>query len=162
MRVFFIDPGKDSGWFVVDTLMPPLECFSGGELPHDDFLTWMNPDSFRDDSPLLKWGLDRVVCEGFDITEETGRMVSLSTDKPLWSIEQIGCLRFWCHRQRIAFEIQSRTAKSFDKKGDKLKRLGWYKPMPGVTGEEGHRRDAARHAVKWCADHHVIDGKVFL
>src|ERR1700750_2444354 len=116
MRLLFIDPGKTTGWFAVDTMAPPTAQHSGGELSHDDFLTWMCPDPMvnellRSSSPLVAWKLDRVVCEGFDINEETCRMVSLTTDKPLWSIEQIGCLRFWCLTQGIPFEIQSRTAK---------------------------------------------------
>ena len=160
MRVLFIDPGKATGWFVFNNRSSST---LGGEASHGNFLAWMDPFGNRGASgPLTGWYLDRVVCEGFDIDQETSQKVSLTTDKPLWSIEQIGCLRFWCGRMGIPFEIQSRTAKAFDKDGSKLKKLGWWDPADGVKGEAGHRRDAARHAVKWCVDHGLIDGSALL
>lgn len=68
----------------------------------------------------------------------------------------------WCRKAGIAFEEQSRTAKRFDSNGSKLKRIGWWKPADGVKGEAGHRRDAARHALKWGVDHGLIDPKGLL
>lgn len=148
MRILFIDPGKATGWFALNTLLPPLEAWTGGELQHQPFLVWAERVICQDRYP------ERVVCEGFRVTPETAQKVKAS--EPFWSVEQIGCLRYWCALRGIPFETPPSASKTFGT-DDRLRRLGWYKPMPGVKGEEGHRRDAARHAAKWCTDHHVID-----
>jgi hypothetical protein len=145
MRILFVDPGKDTGWFALDTRS---ETWTGGELPHFEFLTWAEQTVYHQPWP------ERVVCEGFRITAETAQKVRARD--PLWSVEQIGALRFWCERNGIPFETPPSAWKEFGT-DDRLKRLDWYKPMLGVKGEEGHRRDAARHAAKWCTDHNVID-----
>lgn len=157
MRVLVIDPGKVTGWFHVNLRYPG--DWMGGELPHDDFLDWVSP-SDEDVSPLTDWALDRVIVEHFDITATTGQAVS--GRDPLWAVEQVGCLRFWCRKAGVAFEEQSRTAKRFDSDGAKLKAIGWWKPADGVKGEAGHRRDACRHALKWGVDHGLIDPKGLL
>lgn len=148
MRILFFDPGRMTGWLAVDTMKNQLEQ-TGGELPHSDFLRmadkWINE---------WRWP-DRVVGEGFIVTPETAQRVKAS--EPLWSVEQLGCVRYWCERQGIPFETPSPSAKYFDRDGSKIKRLGWWTAAPGVKGEAGHRRDAARHAVKWLTDHHIID-----
>lgn len=156
MRVFFCDPGKVTGWFVVDFA---ADNFLGGEMPHADFLDWMDPSSQYSNAPLTEWRLDRVVAEKFDITPTTYQTIS-GTD-PLWAIEQIGCLRYWCSVLKVPFELQSRTAKKWAD-NDKLKKIGWYPPAAGVKGEAGHRRDAARHALKWGVDKGVLDGSRLL
>lgn len=145
MRVLFVDPGRITGWFHIDTLQPSDSATQGGELPMDKFL-------------VMAWqwvpsaAVDRVVCEGFIVNEQTAQRVKAS--EPFWSVEQIGVLRFLCSQYSTPFETPSPSAKNFDRKGDKLRRLGWWQGNPG---EAGHRRDAARHAVKWCTDHNVID-----
>lgn len=150
MRILFADPGRITGWFHIDTMQPAESATQGGELPMNEFLLGAE-NSIRANR------YDRVVCENFVVNEQTAQRVKAS--EPFWSVEQIGCLRYWCRRFGIPFETPSPSAKNFDRKGDKLRRLGWW---PGNPGEAGHRRDAAKHAVKWCVDHHVIDGKVFL
>lgn len=155
MRLMAIDPGKMTGWFVID--FTTLD-WMGGELPQDEFLDWMEPSDGAvvplSNSPLVLWRLDRVVMEGFHITQRTSQ--TNPTDEQLWSVQQIGVVKMWCRRLAISYERQMPSAKSFDKNGDKLKKLGWYAPSPGAKGEAGHRRDAARHALKWGVDHRVI------
>lgn len=145
MRILFVDPGRITGWFHIDTMQPAESATQGGEMPMQDFL-WMAENS------ISHRAFERVVCEGFVINEQTAQRVKAS--EPFWSVEQIGCLRYWCSRFDTAFETPSPSAKNFDRNGDKLRRLGWW---PGNRGEAGHRRDAGRHAVKWLTDHHVID-----
>lgn len=156
MRVLFCDNGKMTGWFVIDFAS---EDFMGGEMPHAAFLDWMDPSSQYSNAPLTEWRLDRVVAEKFDITPTTYQ--AIDAKQPLWAVEQIGCLRYWCTTLKIPFELQSRTAKKWAD-NDKLKKIGWYAPALGVKGEAGHRRDAARHALKWGTDHKVIDLETLL
>lgn len=155
MTYIFVDPGKMTGyvmaWKPADA---PWVC-RGAELSHDDFLD----TSFKwlKDSPMF---IRRVVVENFDITPTTYQ--TLKKKDPVWAIEQIGCLRTWCRWFGVPFELQSRSAKSFDADGTKLKKLNWWAPEVGVTGEEGHRRDAARHAVSWLINHGVMNPEVLL
>jgi hypothetical protein len=156
MRLMFVDPGKMTGWFVIDTT---TQAFMGGELEHFAFLDWTDLSSEYTNSPLTMWHLNRVVTEKFDITPTTYQ--AIDAKQPLWAVEQIGVLRYWCRVRKIPFELQSRTAKKWAD-NDKLRKIGWYAPAAGVKGEAGHRRDAARHALKWCVDHQLIDPGVLL
>lgn len=149
MLLAAVDPGKITGWFIIDTLAPSGTWW-GGELPHWDFIQSVRTGFLGGFSAR-----DRVICEGFTVTPETAQRVKAS--EPFWSVEQIGILRAECHFQGIPFETPSPSAKYFDRDGSKIKRLDWWRPRLGVKGEAGHRRDAARHMVKWCVDHHVID-----
>lgn len=146
MRLMSVDPGKVTGWFCVDFA---TMAWIGGEAPQDEFLDWF------EDSPLEFWRLDRVVVEGFHITQRTAQ--TNPTDEQLWSVQQIGVIKMWCRRRNLPYERQMPSAKNFDKDGSKLKKLGWWPAAPGIKGEAGHRRDAARHALKWGVDHRLID-----
>jgi hypothetical protein len=68
----------------------------------------------------------------------------------------------WCRRLSIPFQTQMPLVKDFDSNGAMLKRLGWYKPIDGVKGEAGHRRAAAKHALKFGIDHNLIDREKLL
>lgn len=155
MRVFFVDPGRMCGYGMLQwgqNLNAPI--FTGAELPYDDFLDWCGNPLYG----LRTWLLDRVVCEGFDVTPRTHQ--ATPNDATLWAVKGLGVLEMWCRWYGIPFERQSRTAKNFDKNGDKLKALGWWTAT--APNEGGHRRDAGRHAIKWAVAHGVIDAGVFL
>lgn len=176
MRVLFIDPGKMTGWGILSCQDEPLNFF-GGETAYDAMLDYWGQPSFayarptiqhttqetpgmRYQSKLLEHGLSRVVMEGFDVTPRTYQ--ATPNQDSLWAVKMIGPFELWCRWVSIPFEIQSRTAKNFDKDGSKLKKLGWWAPADGVHGEAGHRRDAARHALKWGVDHRLIKPEVLL
>lgn len=154
MRILAVDPGKITGWFLVDTFAPSGTWW-GGEMAHWDFIGWTRSGLLFDFTEN-----DHVICESFNVTPETAQKIKAS--EPFWSVEQIGILRAECHFQGIPFETPMPSAKYFDRDGSKIKRLDWWRPKPGVKGEAGHRRDAARHMVKWCVDHHVIDAERLL
>lgn len=156
-----------------DTADLDLTTFWGGELSHDDFIDWSAtllrggfhvrqvPDGPSQDGA---WKLDPedpyrpptvVVCEGFSINKRTTEQAP--DDTKMWSVKQIGHLETLCRWYGLPFVRQMPSDKSFDDKGHKLRKLGWWDPAPGVTGEVGHRRDAGRHAVKYAVDHHLIN-----
>lgn len=151
MRLLSLDPGKMSGWFCIDFATGE---WTGGELPHDQMLDWLDP-RHGNDSPLVLWRLDRFLSEGFKVGPRTYQ--TNPTDVELWSVKQIGAMEMWCRRLELPFEKQMPSALKFDEDGSKLKKLGWWPAMPGVKGEKGHRRAAAKHALKWGVTHHVID-----
>jgi hypothetical protein len=158
MRLLVIDPGKMSGWFCIDfsTL-----SWVGGEKSHDELLDWLEPQPHAySSSPLMLWHLDRVLMEGFKVGPRTYQ--TNPTDAELWSVKQIGVVEMWCRRLGIPFQTQMPSAMKFDESGAKLKKLGWYRAMDGVTGEAGHRRAAAKHALKWGVDHHILDLETLL
>lgn len=158
MRLLTIDPGKMSGWFCIDF---STMDWMGGELSHDDFLDWMDPQpDATSNSPLVLWRIDRVLMEGFKVGPKTYQ--TNPTDAELWPVKQIGAVEMWCRRLGIEFQTQGSAAMKFDESGDKLKALGWYKAAPGVTGEAGHRRAAAKHTLKWGVDHNVIPREALL
>ena len=156
MRLLALDPGRMSGWFCIDfTTMD----WTGGELPHDQILDWLDP-RHGNDSPLVLWSLDRVLTEAFRIGPKTYQ--TTPTDEEAWSIKQIGAVEMWCRRLSLPLNRQMPGAMKYDDSGDKLRKLGWWSAMPGVKGEKGHRRAAAKHALKWGVDHRLIDPGVFL
>lgn len=157
MRIFWADPGKMTGWFCLDFL---TRAWIGGEMSHEQFLDWMDPHMLGQASPLTMWQLDRVGVEAFRIGPRTYQQVS--SDESAWSIKQIGALEMWCRRLGLPLDRQPSAAMKYDEKGDKLRKLGWWKAMPGVKGEAGHRRAAAKHVLKWGVDHRLIDPGVFL
>lgn len=81
--------------------------------------------------------LSRVVAEKFTITPQTGK-----NSQAGWSLEIIGCLKFFAWEAALPLVFQSpASAKSFAT-NDRLKQLGmWHK------GGAGHANDALRHAV---------------
>lgn len=151
MRIFVIDPGKATGWFCVDF---GTGDWMGGEKPHDDFLDWLEPQPVaQSNSPLLLWGIDRVLMEGYKIGPKTYQKTP--TDNELWSVKQIGAVEMWCRRLGLPFDRQMPSAMELDADGSKLRAVGWWKAMDGVKGEAGHRRAAAKHALKWATDHGI-------
>jgi len=157
VRLFAIDPGKMSGWFCVD--FSTLDWI-GGEMPHDQILDWLDPHLTSGTSPLTVWRLDRVLMEGFRIGPRTYQ--TTPTDAEAWSVKQIGAVEMWCRRLGIPFDRQMSAAMKYDESGDKIREMGWWKAMDGVKGERGHRRAAAKHALKWAVDHRLIDAGRFL
>lgn len=157
MRMMAVDPGKCTGWGFLDWLPGEMPTFRGGEMSHDQFMDWVGfpvLHDFRQVPFLHYYGIDHVVAEGFKITQRTAQ--TNPSDTELWSVKQLGMLEWICRWQERPFTRQMPAAKTFDKDGAKIKRLGWWAPSPGVKGEAGHRRDAARHAVKWGVDHRII------
>jgi hypothetical protein len=122
-HILAIDPGLCSGWAILHPLGFLSGEIDGGYIPLVDE-TNEKLDMF-----------DLVVVEEY--------VVDSGTSKKTRSYEAfyaIGTLQWLCHVNNIPFVISPRTAKSFDKNGDKLKRLGWWRP-----GHGGHANDAARH-----------------
>lgn len=154
MRILFCDPGKLTGYGLLQWQPSEQPVFLGAELPYNDFIDFV-ASPFHG---LRTMTLDRVVCEGFDITPKTYQ--TNPNDETLWAVKGLGFLEVLCRWSAIPFERQSRTALHFDKSGDKLKKLGWWQAT--APGEKGHRRDAGRHALKWAVDHRVLDPKVLL
>lgn len=141
-----MDPGKVTGYGFLDASAGALPAFQGGELGHDAFL-----------DAAVHWvpGVDLVVCEDFKVNQRTAQ--TLGGDR-LWSTEQIGCLRTWCRWASVEFRLQPASDKTFGSDA-KLKAIGWWK---GATGERGHRRDAARHAITYLVNTRQVDTRVFL
>jgi hypothetical protein len=153
VRLFSADPGKITGWFMIDFA---TGSWTGGELEHDTFLDWMEPQPHQyTNSPLMLWSVDRVLVENFKIGPRTFQ--TNPTAAELWSVKQIGALEMWCRRLDIPISLQMPSAMLFDKDGSKLKRLDWWAPKVVVKGEAGHRRAAAKHALKFGIDHNLID-----
>lgn len=158
MQALVVDPGKVTGYGFLsfhqsDKSVAPE--FRGSELHADDFVdlveTWLADRESAD-----SFGIDLVVCENFTVTERT-----VHQREPVqWSTEQIGVLRHRCRRAGVPFVLQPTSAKAFGS-DEKLKKLGWY-GAPRGSGEKGHRRDAARHALAYLVDHHLIDLKRLL
>lgn len=157
MRLLALDPGRMSGWFCLDF---STWAWVGGEMPHDALLDWLDPHLTSSTSPLVLWRLDRVLMEGFRIGPRTYQ--TTSSDETAWSIKQIGAVEMWCRRLGLPMDRQLPAAMKYDESGDKIRRMGWWSAMPGVKGEKGHRRAAAKHALKWGVDHRLIDAGVFL
>lgn len=150
-RVLVVDPGKMTGAGFLTWEPGAPAGFEGFEMEHFEFLDWAGAWV----RPEL---LDRVVCEGYKVTERTVKQDSSSVDG-LWSVKQIGCLEFWCDRWGIPFVQQMPSDKSFAEGSAKLRAIGWW---DGAKGEKGHRRDAARHAIVWGTRNNVIDPRRLL
>lgn len=147
-RALVVDPGKITGYGFLTWGSQEFPTFHGGELPEEQFLDFIYPTLYRGGSTT------HVICEGFKITARTPQ--TNPTHRELWSVQQLGILKLWCRWGNIPFFDPFPSAKNFDKDGTKLRKLGWWDPAPGVKGEAGHRRDAARHALKWGVDHRII------
>ena len=141
------DPGKTTGYGWLTWTPGQLDAgFRGGELGHFDFLA--NAEHW------IKSGqLDGVLGEGYKVTERTIKEDPSSKDG-LWSVKQLGCVELWCHQAQCRFVQQMPSDKKFGT-DEKLRAAGWYKGQ--AVGEKGHRRDAARHALKFAVDHGVFD-----
>ena len=163
-RAFFVDPGKVTGYGFLEwgPAYGPMPRFYGGEVDHDTFLDWIAPraEVLVDGRPNLRLfpqqnnGVSHIICEGFKITQRTPQ--TNPTHRELWSVGQLFALQMYARWAGIPFFDPFPAAKNYDKDGTKIKKLGWWDPSPGVKGEAGHRRDAARHAVKWGVDHRII------
>jgi hypothetical protein len=152
-----VDPGKVTGYGFMDWVPGDQGSvtFTGGELPHDDFVDWSWGVLV---ARREEWAVDRVLCEGFSVNQRTVK--ECPTDQEMWPVKQIGLLETWCRWGGKLFQRCMPGDKSFDKDGAKLRRLGWWEPA--ARGERGHRRDAGRHAVKWAVDHNIIDRRALL
>lgn len=150
MRYLVVDPGKMTGYgFLEWTPAKPYPtdlAFRGGELEMDAFL---------DTAAHWVGGVDGVVCETFDVREDTAQKAG---GAQLWSAEQIGVLRMWCRWKGIPFVLQTPgDMKPFDDgtRKTKTKKLGWWQARN--PGEKGHRRDAASHALLFAVRRNLID-----
>jgi hypothetical protein len=145
--ILAVDPGKTTGYgllFVDDK--GKLDSVSFNQLTMDDFL----PAAAE---MIEDWGSrTTVVCESFTVTQRTTKQ----RGERLWSVEQIGVLRWLTTRALGSYLEQSPSdAKSFatDKK---LKSIGWY-----TVGME-HARDAARHALLYCVRGNLVDPRLLM
>lgn len=169
MRALVVDPGKLTGFgflsWTGDTTTGGAAlgtfnddvAFTGGELPMNDFLDlachWVMATKLSDPKPV-----DLVICESFDIRADTAQKIA---GGPLYSSEQIGCLRFWCRWRGIPFVLQTPSdMKSFDADKVKTKALGWWSDRS--PNEKGHRRDACSHALLYAVRKNLIDPRRFL
>jgi hypothetical protein len=160
MRALVVDPGKLTGFGFMQW-DANLQCreevtFTGGELPMNDFLD--NAIHWVMGEPGGPVPVDIVICESFDIRADTAQKIA---GGPLFSSEQIGCLRFWSRWRGIPFVLQSPSdMKSFDAGKVKTKALGWWSDRN--PAEKGHRRDAASHALLYAVRKNLIDPRRFL
>lgn len=163
-RILVVDPGKMTGFGFLDVApndgLSGARCeFHGAEKPHDDFLDWAS-QALSNEMTNAPWSLDEVgsidlvIVEGFTISQRT--IQQAPDDRTMWSVKQIGTLEMFCRWWPTPLLRQMPSDKAFGT-DDMLKRVGWWKPEPGVKGEAGHRRDAARHALKYAVDHQLID-----
>lgn len=156
-RILWVDPGKMTGFGVLSVGGHGIS-FIGAELAHDPFIDWA-ANALRTPASLTPWGADigtltAVGYEGFNIGPRTVQQAP--DDRSMWSVKQIGILETFARWAQLPTIRQMPADKSFGT-DDKLKALGWYAPAPGLKGEAGHRRDAARHALKYAVDHQLID-----
>ncbi|MCI0545543.1 MAG: hypothetical protein L0Z49_14050 [Actinobacteria bacterium] len=123
MRVMAVDPGKHSGWAVLDY----DGAFEAGEADYLDVV---------DLADKLK--PEVLVVEKYIIPPR-------AFNSP-WSLEVIGALRWWARSKNwtVVVEQLAASAKQFAD-NDRLKRLGWY------TKGSDHARDATRHLALYVA-----------
>jgi hypothetical protein len=132
VRILAVDPGKITGYAQISTEWP----FESTQLPMLDFLGWAEYVISEPDGPEV------VVCESFIVNAQTLR----KTRGENWSLEQIGVLRWFCHKAEVPFTLQSAASAKGFVDDDRLKHVGWYH---GTTG--GHANDAARHLLTFIA-----------
>jgi hypothetical protein len=138
MRILAVDPGKTTGWAFVDTVRK--HSFAADQAGMMEFLDMA-------EHVLSKGKVDVVVVEDFVITMKTLK----KTQGELWSLEQLGILRWLCYVHGVEF-ARPQTAsdgKSFGT-DHKLRAAGWFASTTG-----GHRNDACRHLLKYLADHEL-------
>lgn len=144
--ILTVDPGKVTGYGVLTVKDGALTTVHFDQLEMDDFL-WAASDVIEKEGRDLT-----IVCESFQVTQ---RSVQQRGER-LWSVEQIGVLRWLAKRAFAQYLEQSPSdAKSFATDA-KLRRIGWW-----VKGKE-HSRDAARHALLYCARNNLIDPATLL
>lgn len=154
MRALIVDPGKRTGFGYLTWEPGDLDspAFEGSEMFHFEFLTWAEP-------VVRNQHVDLVVCESFSIRRDTQQTVG---GDRLWSVEQIGNLRYWCGTLGMPYVQQTPSdMKSFDQKKAKTKILGWW-AEPRGSGFAGHRRDAASHALLYAVRNQLIDPRRLL
>ncbi len=138
--IIAVDPGKMTGWAIRGT----DESMIAGELEWYGFLKWVEEYV----KAAIRVGYDvTLVCESYTITPATIRKT-----RQHWSLEIIGCLRYWSLRHAgKELVLQSpASAKSFST-NEKLKALDWY--VPG----RGHANDALRHLLLYLVAENMID-----
>ena len=133
MKILAVDPGKVTGWAELNaTVMKP----QAHQLPHFEFLQYAEE--------AVLWA-DVVVCENYIIT-----MATLKKSRQTWSLEQIGCLRYWCHQKDVPFVLQSPAEGKQFGTDARLKALNWWHP-----GQQ-HANDALRHLLLYAVRHQLV------
>jgi hypothetical protein len=133
--VLSIDPGRKTGYsYWRDGSR--IE----GELSAERFLDFAH-------DLIAQSRVDHVACERFIISHQTGKY----TQAP-WSLEQIGAMRFMCHRHDVSFTLQNAADAKRFATDERLNAMGWRRP-PG----DGHARDAQRHLLLFLVKHDLID-----
>lgn len=132
--VLAVDPGKVSGWAFVD--LDDLATFTAGQLPHMEFLDMA-------ERAIMAGKLTAIVAESYVIT---ARSLKVSRGEN-WSLEQLGVLRWLCHKRDVDFTEQTAADGKRFGTDTKLLSAGWFHPTPG-----GHRNDACRHLLTYAAN----------
>lgn len=125
--VLAVDPGGKTGY----VWLQGGRVVEQAELPADEFLdraAWIVPQ------------VDVVVCETFDITQQTLRV---KKGERWWSLEQLGVLRNEARKAGKEFVESPRSALALVPDA-RLAPFGLNK-----RGGDGHWRDAARHLVRY-------------
>jgi hypothetical protein len=141
LRIVAVDPGKTTGWAILDG---PLGI-RFGESPFMEF------HGRADNYLRLRHDTGhqvRVVCERFVIT---GGTVTVSRGDTNWSIETIGVVRYLADKYGHLFELQGAGDAKKLGSGELLRRLGWW------SRGADHARDAARHLALALARHHPAE-----
>lgn len=133
-KILAIDPGKMTGWAVIEYSPTSIESLSSAEFTVDEVLA-----SLRNGIDLAdpENHPDRIIIEDFRITTGTGKLGS-----PDWSLRLIGAVEYLCYKYSIPMTKQfPSNAKAFST-NNKLKAVGmWH------VGGAGHANDALRHAM---------------
>lgn len=129
MRLIALDPGKTTGYCVLDTPMTVAEL---GEIKGSQ------PTDQRILSLIESQRPDEVVVEAFRLYPWKAQELSLSDLLP---IRLIGAIKLCCAAHKVGYAEQPASNKTFFSE-KLLKSVGLYKPgMP-------HAMDALRHALR--------------
>lgn len=138
MRILAVDPGGNTG--LAHIFPDEDESFKAWILPHGDDQDWLANN--------VQW-YDLVVCESFNITQQTLLKSQAGSKLALYTIGVVG---FLCRTNGVPLKMQEpAVARSFDEDWSKLKTLGWYTPGPD------HARSAARHLLVAALEYGVVE-----
>lgn len=135
--VLSIDPGKATGWAMLDlgaTGAEPLFGEVDGRYAAAQFV--------RD---VLGQGVFvEIVCEQFVISERT-----IKTAQDPNALRIIGWLDIQCEHLGVPLTFQTAVSAKKFATDDTLKAVGWWNPTP-----DGHQNDALRHLLRYISAHH--------
>jgi hypothetical protein len=141
------DPGLDTG---IAVYTPHTRVFQSVEVKYEEVGQYLE-ELFTD----LKWYEScggrgpqvTVVCENYFNSVETAKRAPSP-----WSTKLIGVTEFLCRKYGAEMVLQMPGEAKKVATDARLKHLGWY-----LQTEEGHANDAARHVMKYCLKHNLMD-----